>query len=290
MVEPVAPHRLTRTVIPDGSAEIVDYRADPRIAGAFNQFAAYREETAGPFRRRERAAAHVVLIFDLGPTLRFLDPETEAFKGAHRGGFIAGLHGGHVLTETSGRQSGVQVNFSLPGALRCFGPVLGELADQVVPLADLLGPEGRGMVERLQEVNDYGTRLALVEEMLLRRFAEAPPADGIAAEAFRRLNRSHGALGIDALARDLDCSRKHLTQSIRRAYGLPPKQIARMLRFNRAAARLEAMASPDLSAVALDCGYADQAHMTRDFKEFSGYPPATFLRQRLPGEQGLSAG
>jgi len=289
MVDPVAPHRLTRTVVPDGSAEIVGYRADPRIAGALHQFAAYREETAGPFRRRERASAHVVLIFDLGPTLRFLDPETEDFKGAHRGGFIAGLHGGHVLTETSGWQSGVQVNFTLPGALRCFGPVLGELADQVVPLHDLLGPEGRSMVERLQEARDYGTRLALVEEMLLRRFAGAPAIDGVAVEAYRRLSRSHGAIGIGGLARALDCSRKHLTQSMRRAYGLPPKQIARMLRFNRAAARLETSAAPELSAVALDCGYADQAHMTRDFKEFSGYPPATFLRQRLPGEQGLSA-
>lgn len=288
MAQRLSPHRLSHAASPDGTAEIATLAPDSRLAGTFNGIYGYREETGSPLRRREKAQAHVVLIFDLGPTLRFLDPVSERLTATHDGGFVAGLFGGPVLTETSGRQAGVQVNFTLAGARRFFGPGLGEMADQVVDLGAVLGPEGRRLTDRLGNARDWPARMALVEEMMLARFAAEAPAPDVADMALRRLNRSHGALGIDALARELDCSRKHLTQSIRRAYGLPPKQIARMLRFNRAAARLEAMATPDMAAVAHACGYADQAHMTRDFKEFSGYPPATFLRQRLPGEQGLA--
>jgi AraC-like DNA-binding protein len=42
-----------------------------------------------------------------------------------------------------------------------------------------------------------------------------------------------------------------------------------------------------LAELASDCCYADQAHLTRDFCEFAGSPPADFLRRQLPDEGGF---
>ena len=62
--------------------------------------------------------------------------------------------------------------------------------------------------------------------------------------------------------------------------GISPKLLARILRFNRA---VELSATPLAWAeVSQTCGYYDQAHMVRDFQQFSGYSPTEFARRRLP--------
>ena len=57
----------------------------------------------------------------------------------------------------------------------------------------------------------------------------------------------------------------------------------RILRFRRAAAELAGPAGRSLAGdCALDCGYYDQAHLNRDFREFSGRSPTELMAARLP--------
>src|SRR5690606_8520409 len=92
----------------------------------------------------------VVLIFDFGPTLRFLDG-AGALAARHAGGFLAGLHDVTVLTETAGAQSGLHVNLTPLGARRLLGLPMAELANRVVGVDDAFGPAGRRLSERLAE-------------------------------------------------------------------------------------------------------------------------------------------
>ena len=78
---------------------------------------------------------------------------------------------------------------------------------------------------------------------------------------------------LDAVASAVGADRRRLVPAFREEVGLAPKQYQRILRFQRA---LRAMRSPTpapLAAIPARCGYADQAHMSRDFKEFSGLTP-----------------
>ena len=61
-----------------------------------------------------------------------------------------------------------------------------------------------------------------------------------------------------------------------------------MARFDHAVELLRRDRVASLAELAGDCGYADQAHMTRDFCEFAGSPPAEFLRRKLPDEGGFA--
>ena len=63
------------------------------------------------------------------------------------------------------------------------------------------------------------------------------------------------------------------------AVGYGPKTLQRVLRFGRALAALDA--GVDLARLALEAGYADQAHLTRECTRLAGAPPAALARARL---------
>ena len=90
-----------------------------------------------------------------------------------------------------------------------------------------------------------------------------------------------------SLAKELGWSRKHLTVCFRREFGMPPKLFARILRFDHAIRLMRRDRVPSWAELADACGYADQAHLTRDFRAFAGSPPASFMRRKLPDEGGF---
>jgi transcriptional regulator GlxA family with amidase domain len=90
--------------------------------------------------------------------------------------------------------------------------------------------------------------------------------------AHDRLVATGGAVRVEQLARETGWSRRHLSARFREEVGMPPKAFARLVRFQRAAGLLRAGA--DLADAAYACGYADQPHMNRDFRDLFGAPPS----------------
>lgn len=88
-------------------------------------------------------------------------------------------------------------------------------------------------------------------------------------------NAAGRAPGLGALARRFGCSPFHLSRVFHREAGLSLRRYAERLRSRRAAERLLAGAG-DLTAVALELGYADHSHFTNAFRREWGLPPARF--------------
>ncbi|MPZ67297.1 MAG: helix-turn-helix domain-containing protein [Pseudonocardiaceae bacterium] len=80
-------------------------------------------------------------------------------------------------------------------------------------------------------------------------------------------------------------SRRHLGERFRREYGLTPKQIARVMRFRDGEPAAARHRPSGLAELAARCGYYDQAHLTREWREFAGCPPTTWLAEELPSVQ-----
>ena len=74
-------------------------------------------------------------------------------------------------------------------------------------------------------------------------------------------------------------SRGHLVERLRREVGLSPKRFARIARIGSA---INPLSTTSPAAIAVECGYADQSHLTHEFGELAGMPPspyqATFAR------------
>ena len=67
----------------------------------------------------------------------------------------------------------------------------------------------------------------------------------------------------------------------REQLGVPPKTMARILRFQKAVRLLGTSTQLRWAEIALRCGYYDQAHFNRDFRDFAGASPGEFLAQRI---------
>lgn len=196
--------------------------------------------------------------------------------------FAVGMMSRAIEVASAGPVATVAVRFK-PGAAGAFlATPLHALTDQRADI-DLLW--GRSDADRLAGALWAGAlgdreRLALIETQLLRRLRRTgPPADGEALirRALGLLDASGGGLRIDDLAGQLGVSRQHLAAQFRTRVGLSPKLYARICRFRRATAALEAAPTPDWARLALDCGYFDQSHLIHDFQAFAGSAPERFL-------------
>ncbi|WP_338767727.1 helix-turn-helix transcriptional regulator [Massilia sp. METH4] len=197
-----------------------------------------------------------------------------------RQAFAVGMMSASFLVPAARPVRTVAVRFK-PGAAGAFlGMPLHPLTDGRAALPDLWG---RAAVDRLDDAlwTDDLTdrqRIALVERELLRRLA-APgnvQSNPLGLRAVAAIEAAHGAVPVEALADTLHVSRQHLAVQFRQQVGISPKLFARICRFRRALALLrDRSRDGDLAALAADCGYFDQSHLIRDFRDFADTTPAS---------------
>jgi AraC-like DNA-binding protein len=237
-------------------------------------------ECSGPVMcQREVATTVIPVIVNLGPPFRVgrTDADTRDLTS-----FVAGLDSGHATVASTGASRCMQIDLTPPGAYRLFGLPMSEWAGSTLPLDDF-GRDFARLAERLDDITDWDGRFALLDAFVRARLQRSAPPSPEVLWAWQRLRACHGGLRIAELADHLGWSRKHLAARFAAEIGRPPKAVARLLRFERLHGLVAQMTDPDWSALAYDCGYADQAHLVRDFRAYTGTTPTRYLAElRLP--------
>jgi AraC-like DNA-binding protein len=141
------------------------------------------------------------------------------------------------------------------------------LTDHLAPLDGLWGRRARILECRLKETP------VLEDAVRMMAAALAPPdrAPDPVERALEFTAAAHGAVDLDWLACQAGMSARQFRRRCLEASGLSPKQLCRVLRFRRACAL--ALHGRDWVSIAAEAGYCDQAHLIRDFREFTGGPP-----------------
>jgi AraC-like DNA-binding protein len=130
----------------------------------------------------------------------------------------------------------------------------------------------------IQSATDDPTTAAAMVQQRLLRLLDATRIDARIRYATDLVLRRRGRVNIDRLAHDVNWSRRSLERGFQESVGIAPKRLARIARFQYALQVLEGRSSPGTGAhTAAACGYADQAHFVRDFRELAGCPPGAHL-------------
>ncbi len=266
-----------------GSWELVLRQPDPRLRALVGEYEGYVETagSTGSVVRQQVPTTWLPLIVNFGSPWEVSD-SPEGSRLTHDS-FFAGLHQRSSYVAASGPASCLQVNFTPLGAFAFLGLPMHELVDGIVPLEDVLARAAQNLTARLADAASWEERFTRLDEILLARLADSREPSPDVAWAWQALVDSNGRVPVGWLCDRLGRSRKQLAVRFRDQIGLPPKTVARILRFTRAVGLLQVRADGELAGVAFECGYYDQAHLNRDFREFAGTSPGEFARRIVPG-------
>ena len=202
------------------------------------------------------------LVFDAG---------MSAIHGVVRGAFVRQLEGAR-------RVLGVRFK---PGGLRPFlGFPLARLADRTLPVDALLKVDRTEAERRVLGQPDHLTMVAAAEAMLLAVLPARDPRALLAEQAVQAAAAENGPLSAHALAVQTGLEERSLQRLFNNYVGASPKWVIQRFRLQEASWRLAAQGPIDLSALAADLGFFDQAHFTRHFTTLVGTSPLAYWKSQ----------
>lgn len=151
------------------------------------------------------------------------------------------------------------------------------LRDRFGPLARVSARAAQLMMESLHDAADDSAMVRSLERVALVLAGEAHPVDAIVAKAVEAIVDSDGSSRIVDVAAQVGVGERTLQRRFRAAVGLTPKEFARMRRIRHACLLALQGSELGLAGVSSDAGFADQAHLTREFGGVFGWSPRLLL-------------
>ncbi|HWJ11310.1 MAG TPA: AraC family transcriptional regulator [Nocardioides sp.] len=242
----------------------------------------YDVDFGAPGVHRGLPSTTVTLVLPIGEPLHVAWADVPgSLHGAASS--LSGLHAGPAAVHHAGTQRGIQLALTLEGARVLLGGPAAELAGALTDLDEAAVPTAlRELPERLHAVDGWSARVALVDRCLMetaarggRTAATSEPRPEVA----RALTLLAAGRRVAEVADDVGFSRRRLGTLVRSECGLAPKEYQRIARLEHARRTL---GRRPLAEVAALCGYADQAHLAREWRALAGCTPTDWLREEFP--------
>jgi AraC-like DNA-binding protein len=240
------------------------------------------------FRERVVPRESVELMINFGGPQHLRISEPSPITKTFRRAWVSGLQVSclEIESPTAAQLIAASLRPAHAGAL--LGAPGRELSGRVVALDEVLWQEAERLASRLEESPSVVGRFLLLEDFLRARLRNCRRGPNAAVcRAVGQLVESGGQMAIREITRELGCSPRYLESRVLEETGLTPKRLARLIRFSRVMESVRGKGSVDWGRVAQDCGYFDQPHFNRDFRQFSGVTPTEYLAARDSSSQAM---
>jgi len=184
--------------------------------------------------------------------------------------------------EPTGTVNTFAIRFYPYGFANFVSVALKDLAKTETPIEMLFGEEVAKKLEKdIVQATDTKQRIEIIESFLKNKLNDQVMVSNIVTNIVREtidtLLASKGSTSInDILEGDLS-KRRQLERMFVKQVGISPKQLGKLIRLQSALKMLLNQEDESLTNIAYNNEYYDQAHFTKDFKEFTGVSPKEFL-------------
>jgi AraC-like DNA-binding protein len=217
----------------------------------------------------------VELIFNFGsPYIPLADVPRPPLPVA----FVVGLQNRAIRFRVEGMVKVVAARLFPWAALALLSEQFGPSTNAVRPL----DADWEGLTSRLRALVSgarYDDSVGVLQEFLIQRALVHTYDRKVIEAAAKLLHQTKGQYRIEELAETCILSVRQLERGFQKVVGTSPKGYARTVRFDQAQRRLMFEPDIDLTRLALESGFSDQAHFTKDFKAFTGKTPGEYASE-----------
>jgi AraC-like DNA-binding protein len=166
----------------------------------------------------------------------------------------------------------IAVHLAPLGAYKLLGPALSEIGgSMLVAVEDIVGAGARRLSDQVLSARTWRERGRLLDAFLLDCAERGPQPSPEVSQAWHLLVRSGGRSTISGIARQVGWSHKHLITRFKQQVGVAPYTAARIVRLSMVWRHIDN--EQTWARIAAESGYADQAHLIREFRHFTGTTP-----------------
>ena len=216
------------------------------------------------------------LLFALHETPILCHPSACEKPIAWSGSIVHGPQSSYYVAGAKPKGGVVGVSFHPGAAGAVLGTSMAELVDRHVPLDAIWGTRGVDLHQRLLSAAAPQDMFRILEQSLSARMHRPLLIHPAVAHALTSRPDAASPARVADIQRASGYSPRHFIALFRSAIGLNPKHYYRIRRFNSAVRSIAAADGQGLSDIAAAAGYSDQAHLTREFREFAGVAPTQY--------------
>jgi AraC-like DNA-binding protein len=158
---------------------------------------------------------------------------------------------------------------------------ISNLVNKETPIDQLFNKEiANDLKQKIIKAGNTEQRISIIEKFLLNRLNDKKTINRIVKSTVDSLLSTNGSVSINSILKDNLSKRRQLERNFKKQIGVSPKQLGKVIRLQTALKMLLDQKSENLTDIAYESEYFDQAHFIKDFKEFTGINPKEFLTHK----------
>lgn len=167
-------------------------------------------------------------------------------------------------------------------AYHLWGVPATEWLNGLFPAAEVLGRAVNVITNKLSKAQHVHDRIRLLDNFFLQAINKDPNPDPLIIQAVQYINSQHGIVSVESLLKTLPVNERTLERKFKLHIGISPKRFVDVIRLTSSAKRMQRTTGRQLTSVAYDSGYFDQAHFIKEFKKYTGITPHQYHAQAHP--------
>lgn len=221
------------------------------------------------------------LVINLTPSPKNLYDNTDFSRfTAYKKAWVSGIRKEFITIDAGDNSSMMVIRFKPGTASVFFNFPLFELSNAVVEMDAIWDRDFFHLREHLLEQPDPQARIMALEKWLLQRMKPEAAPHPVVEYALSLIHRRPHLLTIADIQQKTGFSNKHFIHLFEKHVGATPKTYLRIMKFQRVLTAIEQARHIQWTDVAYSCGYYDQAHFIKEFRQFSGFNPGAYLLER----------